>query len=596
MTPSKDYNASGNPYSWEEIEALGLHDFRVFLIQVWAYLDLPRPTPVQLDLARNLQHGPRRLIIQAFRGVGKSWITVAFACWLLFMNPQIKIEVISASGKLAEDWVKFCFQIINGMPVLGHLIPRKGRAKSTSFDVGPATDSKDPSVKAAGINGQITGSRADVIIPDDIEIPANAYTAHLREKLADQVKEFDAILKPGGRVLYLGTPQTEESLYPRLANERGYKIRVWPAEIPEDPSAYHGNLAPMIQDMIDTGMSPGDPTDPQRFDKEDLTERRLSYGKAGFALQFMLDTNPSDIEAHPLKLSNLMVMDLDDDMGPVKLAWGTNREQTLEDLAAGGFRGDRYFRPAFVAPEMAKWTSTVMAIDPSGMGTDETSYCVMRYLFGWLYVVEVGGFEDGFGEATLSSLAAIAARHGVNYVVAETNYGGGMFNKLLMPHLARYDGKPDEHGNVTKRAGSFDEEWNGWVSGQKELRILDTLEPLMGSHKLVIDRRVVEKDLVQQHKDSRYSLIQQLTRITRDKGSIPHDDRIEAVAMAARYFTDMMNRDADKEHAKHKEKLTESELKAFVKNSLISTTTPDHSKRVRNGLNRRGQRNQLPRN
>jgi hypothetical protein len=52
-----------------------LQDFRVFLTMVWRHLNLPDPTPVQLDIAHWLQHGPRRKIIEAFRGVGKSWIT-----------------------------------------------------------------------------------------------------------------------------------------------------------------------------------------------------------------------------------------------------------------------------------------------------------------------------------------------------------------------------------------------------------------------------------------------------------------------------------------------------------------------------------------
>jgi hypothetical protein len=69
-------------------------DFRNFLWAVWRHLGLPEPTPVQYDIAHFLQHGPRRLVIEAFRGVGKSWITVAFVCWLLYCDPQLKIVVV----------------------------------------------------------------------------------------------------------------------------------------------------------------------------------------------------------------------------------------------------------------------------------------------------------------------------------------------------------------------------------------------------------------------------------------------------------------------------------------------------------------------
>jgi hypothetical protein len=542
-------------YTPEEIREAGLDDFRVFLRQVWDYLSLPEPTPVQNDMAYQIQHGDRRLIIMAFRGVGKSWITVAFALWVLFMDPQMKILVVSASGQLAEDWVKFAKQLIHGMPLLQHLQPRKGqRDKSTSFDVGPSRPAKSPSLRAAGITGQIAGSRADLIIPDDVEIPKNSFTHHLREKLSEQVKEFDAILKPGGRVVYLGTPQVEDSLYPKLFRGRGYTVRIWPGEVHKNPRIYAGNLAPFAQRMVDEGVAPGTPTDPKRFDRVDLDERRLSYGKGGYALQFMLDTNPSSADKHPLKLKDLIVLSCDSEMGHVKLAWGNSRELTLEALPAGGFEGDRYHSPAWKSDEMSPWAGTVMAIDPSGRGKDETAYAIVRYLHGILYLVDCGGFKNGFAEATLESIAAAAARHGVNYVIDEPNYGGGMFRQLLKPKLAAYKGK----------AGSFDDDWNLWSTGQKEARILDTLEPIFGSHRLVVDPRVVEKDLEVQRDTPKYSLIQQMTRMERLKGALPHEDKLEAVAMACQYWVEKMNRDSDRELRRHKDQLLDKELRRFM--------------------------------
>lgn len=560
-----EYNPRGNPYDLEEIQDMGLDKFPVFLAHVWAFLELPSPTDVQQDIAWNLQKGPRRFIIQAFRGVGKSWITVAFVLWCLFMNPQAKIEVVSASGGLAEDFVKFSNQLIRGMPVLEHLKAKHGqRAKATVFDVGPARESKDPSVKAAGIDGQITGTRADIIIADDIEIPKNSFTLHLREKLNEQVKEFDAILKPGGRVIYLGTPQVEESVYPKLA-QRGYEPRIWPAEIPKNPDIYNGNLAPYVQQMISDGAPVGEPVDPARFDALDLDERRLSYGEAGYALQFMLDTSPSDADKHPLKLHNLIVDDLDGSMAPVKIAWGRSKDLRFEDLPPGGFDGDFYHRPAYKSDEMGEYQGTVMFIDPSGEGNDETAYAIVRFSHGNLFLVACGGFTSGFSEKTLEKLAAKAARHGVNRVVAETNFGGGMFTKLLKPHLAKYDG----------RAGRIDEDYKAWASGQKEKRILNTLEPLFGSHKLIVDRSVLEDDLQVQHESTKYSLVYQMTRLTRQKGALPHDDRVEAVAGACQYWLDYMGRDADKEVERSKEKALKKELEGWDKHVLGHSRGPN---------------------
>ena len=45
-------------------------DFKLFLQALWEQLDLPSPTRAQYAIADYLQHGPKRLQIQAFRGVG----------------------------------------------------------------------------------------------------------------------------------------------------------------------------------------------------------------------------------------------------------------------------------------------------------------------------------------------------------------------------------------------------------------------------------------------------------------------------------------------------------------------------------------------
>lgn len=550
-------------YSPQELEEAGLTDFRVFLCETWAFLNLPKPTRIQLSIARWLQRAPRRVILMAFRGVGKSWLTAAFVCWCLLLNPELKIMVVSANQNLADDFSKFVKQLISGMPVLQHLTPGPGQRDSAiSFDVGPARPSKDPSVKSVGITGQLTGSRADIIIADDVEVPKNTQTHLMRERLATLVKEFDAVLKPGGRVIYLGTPQCEASLYNRLET-RGYVCRIWPSEVPKSSAPYRGRLAPIIEKLIESGVAPHTPVDAERFSRADLDERLASYGHNDYALQFLLDTTPSDADTHPLKLRDLMVLDCDRKMGHVQLAWGGARELVLNDLAAGGYDGDCYVRPAFMSPQMANYAQIVMAIDPSGKGRDETAFAIVAYMHGMLYLLESGGFKDGFAESTLKALASRALVWGVQDVIIETNYGGGMFNQLLKPWLVRVFADANE--GARGAAGRIDDEYKGWSSGQKEMRILDTLEPIVQSHRLVVNRAVIENDAVQQQENPHYSLVYQYTRMARIRGAVAHDDRIEALAMACGYFTEKMNRDQRKALQQHKDELQKKELESFAR-------------------------------
>ena len=83
------------------------NDFRYFLTAVWTHLALPAPTRAQLCIAEYLQNGPKRLQIQAFRGVGKSWITAAFVLWTLYNDSNKKIMVVSASKDRAASFSIF---------------------------------------------------------------------------------------------------------------------------------------------------------------------------------------------------------------------------------------------------------------------------------------------------------------------------------------------------------------------------------------------------------------------------------------------------------------------------------------------------------
>jgi hypothetical protein len=549
-------------YTEEELKAANLDDFRVFLRQAFDFLGLPPPSTVQNDQAWELQHGGDKLIIQAFRGVGKSLITVIFVCWLFLRNPQLKIMVVSATAGLAYDFAKFVRQLIEGMPILAHLAPGPGQLDSMEkMDVGPATPSKDPSLKCVGITGQLTGSRADIIVADDIEVPKNSFTHLLREKIFKLVSEFTDVLKPGGRVIYLGTPQVEDSLYPKLIKERGFRCVVWPAEVPSKIEAYAGRLGRLLQRMIQAKVPAKTPVEPIRFPEEVLIQKRME-GAAHYALQYMLDTTMSDVEKKPLRCRDLIVSDVDADQGFIKMVWGIARENVLNDLPCGGIGQDFYVSPAWKAPEMAKFQGTVMIIDPSGRGRDETGLAIVRYLYGQLYLVKSVGFTDGFGEDTLEAIAKMAIEYGVTELDAEANYGGGMFLKLLKPVVIRI---AQESEKPCPRFLSDDPDYKGnWSSTQKEMRICDTLEPLLRSHRLVVDRRVIEEDLLVQEEHSHYSLIQQLTRMERVKAALPHEDRLEALAMACAYWTEQMDRDKNKMEQKHKDNLLTQQLKAFV--------------------------------
>lgn len=517
--------------------------FLKFLFYVWTRaLLLPAPTRVQKDIARFLVGGGKRRFIQAFRGVGKTFLTSAYVVWRLWNNPDLKVVIVSANEAFANEIATFIKLIIDhdaGDGLWSELRSRPGQRSSTLvFDVGPAKADKSPSVKAVGITGQLTGSRGDLVISDDCEVPKNSETELMREKLENKTKEYAAILKPGGEVVYLGTPQSEQSIYRHLP-EKGYEVRVWPARYPTADKLhnYRGYLAPMLlEDLKEnpnlakpmSSQLGGAPTDPERFNDLDLIERETEYRAAGFLLQFQLDTTLSDAERYPLKTRDLIVTDLDKKVAPGHLIWSSDPDLVIKDIENVGFDGDRLYRPMRHQTEFLPYTGAVMHIDPSGRGRDRTTYVVTKFLLGYVFVTAWGGFSEGYSPETLSELAKISQRHEVNAIITEDNFGDGMFAKLLETHVnairpCRIEGMK--------------------VSGMKESRIITWLEPVMKQHRLVIDLSVLRADSLS---PMAHRGLYQLTHIQNARGALRHDDMVDVLSMGVCYWSEYLNADANK--------------------------------------------------
>ena len=532
-----------------------LENFKNFLYLCWKFLNLPEPTPIQYDIADYLQNEERRLVIEAFRGVGKSWITSAFVCHQLLLNPQRNILVVSASKNRADDFSTFTQRLINEMPILQHLIPRDTQRHSKiSFDVAPALASHAPSVKSMGITGQLTGSRADLIIADDVESANNSQTQLMRDRLSETVKEFDAIIKPDvGRIIFLGTPQTEMSLYNTL-EERGFKTKIWTALYPtkEQTIGYGSKLSKIISNITD---KEGKPTDPERFDDVDLLERLSSYGRSGFNLQFMLDTTMSDSNRYPLKLNDLIVASgcTTWDKAPAQIQWASGTQQLKgvdPEIPNVGLKGDYYVAPLHLSDEYAPFEGVAMSIDPAGRGEDKTAYAVLKMLHGVLYLTDIGALDGGYSDSTLEELSSIAKRNKVNNVVIESNFGDGMATALLKPVMAKIH--PCQIEEVRHNI-------------QKEKRIIDTLEPIMNGHRLVVDENTIKEDF---KLEPNHQLFRQLTRITRDRGALRHDDQIDALAIAANYWVERMDRDQTLSYQQHKDELINKDLEKFMEHTV----------------------------
>ena len=168
-----------------------------------------------------------------------------------------------------------------------------------------------------------------------------------------------------------------------------------------------------------------------------------------------------------------------------------------------------------------------------------------------------GGFKGGYEEETLMSIAVIAKRYGVKHIRIESNFGDGMYTRLITPVLSRIYPCTTEDFRSSK---------------QKELRIIDTLEPVLNGHKLVVSPELIREDI--KGEDREYQLFYQLTRITKDKGSLLRDDRLDALAGAVGYWTEMLGTDQTSVEEMHREELLRQEIEKFIDSDVFGVASP----------------------
>jgi predicted phage terminase large subunit-like protein len=521
-------------------------DFRNHLYFTMKYLGLGEPTPLQYAIAEEVQNGQKDMQLQAGRGAGKSTIVASYASWLLLNNPDTTIMVLSATQDRAIKFIAQVRQILTLVPYMAHLLPKEfDKDNAFGFNVGTRSKiGQDMSCYAKGITGQITGSHADYVLGDDIEIEKNADTPAARNKLIDKLAELEQIRNPvsWGRIVLLGTFQSTDSIYLRLP----YPIVKFPAVMP-DPSIESEitNVHPYI---LELEAEVGHSVDPTRFPQHILDERLAKIGPRQFNLHYKLDPTLSDFAKFPLRLEDLIVMDCSPEIFPEKIVWG--RGQPLK-IPSYGINGDLIYGPMWKSETMKQYNETVLFVDPSGRGADETAVCVASFVNGYIVIHALTGIDGGYDESTLVKIARLAMQYNANIIRVESNYGDGMFSSLLRPVVARVAGR------------IAIEEFK--VSGNKERRILDTLEPVMSQHRLIFDTSAIN------NKETQI----QLTRMQDKRGALKHDDRVDILASAVKNWADEMIINPDVLIERNKEKEHRETVKNWLSNERIFTLLPD---------------------
>lgn len=533
---------------WKKLELLqrAYASFDTFLEAGMAHLGFPT-SPVQFDIGSFLEHGPQYIMVQAQRGQAKTTITAIYAVFCLIHNPTFRVLILSAGGKQANEISTLIVRLIGTMEELECLRPDPTNGDRTSVEAFDAHYTlkgvdKSPSVACVGITGNLQGKRADLLIADDIESQKNARTATMREILLDLTRDFTSICATG-RILYLGTPQSQESIYNTLP-ARGFTVRIWPGRYPtpDQVENYADMLAPFVRSRMHQDPSlqagggllgdQGQPIDPGYLHEGILQKKEMDQGPSYFQLQHMLNTRLMDALRYPLKTEDLVLMRLNGPDGyfPMTVTRGFGgaalTQVSIHTVAYNLSRAHE------VSADTAKLQGIVMYVDPAGGGKngDETAYAVTGFLNGNVYLLAAGGVPGGYNIDQMTKLAEIAAKWMVNRVIIEMNMGYGAFKEVWLPILRQH------HECAVE---------DDYVHGQKELRIIETLEPVMARGALIVSESVIDEDTDtsakhEVQKRTLCSLFHQLSKMTRERGALVHDDRADALEGAVRYWVALL--------------------------------------------------------
>lgn len=568
---------------WANLELLQDHyrEFEDFLRDVIEDLLGFKCTELQQDIGQYIAHGPHYRMVQAQRGQAKTTIAAAFAVWRLIHNPKTRVLIISAGDTQATEIANWIIQIINNMDELECMRPDRSngdRASVEAYDVHYSLKGaeKSPSVACIGITSNMQGKRADILLADDIESQKNSATQVQRDRISLLSKDFTSIVQKG-EIIYLGTPQSIDSVYNSLPG-RGYDVRIWTGRYPTptERPAYAGHLAPYITDRLDAdpslgrGGGPigerGKAVDPVILDEDALNAKEIDQGAAYFQLQHMLDTSLADQDRFPLKLCNLRItaFDRENHIGPMTINMA--RTDGNKILKPHGYPiKDEMYRLQGV-DEFSDIAGYYMYVDPAGGGQngDEIAVAITGYLAGRVFLCYVAGKTGGLTEENMDWLTEIAKKWKPKTIGIEKNFGNGALKTIWEPKLIR------EHKCGIEEV---------WESGQKELRIIDILEPVINSGKLVVHEDLIHEDweaikAYASEKRSTYSLFWQIARVTRAKGALIHDDRLDAVASAVRFWVEHLNQDDEKSKAAARD----AAYRKMMTNPLGTGRTPDAMK------------------
>ncbi|PCI99300.1 MAG: hypothetical protein COB14_06460 [Alphaproteobacteria bacterium] len=427
--------------------------------------------------------GDRSLLLMAFRSAGKSTLVGLFCAWLIYRDPNLRILVLAADFTLAKKMVRNVKRIIERHPLTTHLKPaRADQWASDRFTVQRALELRDPSMMAKGVHSNITGSRADIVICDDVEVPNTCDSAEKRENLRERLAEISYVLTVGGTQLYVGTPHHYFSIYADIPRKETGEELVF-------LDGFKRLSLPILDEE-------GNSVWPERYSAADIAQIKRSAGPNKFDSQMMLEA------------VNLMDGRLNPDLlhyydAPLEYAKEINALYLGQHKMVGA---SCWWDPAFGHKNGDNSVLAVVFGDEGGN----------FYLHHVEYITLDEHDETNEAEQQVNIIAKIAKEFYVPAIAIEIN-GIGRFLPNILRRALKKVYSPCSVREISN-------------TKSKDIRILEGFDAIMASGRLYVHENVTKTPFIMEMREWRPG---------KSKG---HDDGLDAVAGALSMQPDRLER------------------------------------------------------
>jgi hypothetical protein len=432
-------------------------------VWLWNRCQGQQTPKVHLEIATWLGHrwlmGDRRLLLLCFRSAGKSTLVGMFCAWLLLNRPDLRILIISAEYGLAKKMVRNVKNIIEHHPLTYDLVPDRAlHWASDQFTVQRKLILRDPSLLARGVTSNITGSRADIVICDDVEVPNTCRSPAKREELRDRLHEISYVLVPGGLQLYAGTPHCVDTIYDDSPNEK------------EKHNLLQG-FQRLVIPLVDVN---GRSNWPERFPENCIDDLKRQTGPSKFQSQMMLrPAEDDDVRLDPSQIvqyeANLVRRESN---GRLMLMIGERQM-----VSAVG-----WWDPAYGSPEKGD-ASVVAAVFIDGDGC--------YWLQDLRYLVHDAAVREDIDEATQLCRQVVDFARDLHLpsITIETNGLGRFLPAILQREMRAHSCECRVIEHVAYR--------------NKDQRILDALDPVLAAGALKAHARIWNTPFIGEMRDWR---------------------------------------------------------------------------------------------